>query len=120
MSGEENKDSQSESKPNESTLPESKASESKPNGSKPNVTKDDAFGYLRAMKDKFHDDRKKYNDFLVIMNNFKARIIDRNRCIKEVKKLFKGHQDLISGFNVFLPNYLELHDWDNVEVKINN
>ncbi|CAH2033790.1 unnamed protein product [Thlaspi arvense] len=84
-------------------------------GSKPYATKDDAYAYLRAVKDKFPNDGKKYNDFLIIMNNFKAGRIDRNGCIEEVKELFKGQGDLISGFNIFLPRCLEIADWPNVE-----
>ncbi|KAG2269241.1 hypothetical protein Bca52824_063796 [Brassica carinata] len=49
------------------------------------------------------------------MNNFNAGRIDRNGCIEEVKELFKGHRDLISGFNVFLPGSLEIADWYNLE-----
>ncbi|ESQ34369.1 hypothetical protein EUTSA_v10009595mg, partial [Eutrema salsugineum] len=84
-------------------------------GSKPNATKDDAYAYLRNVKDTFDNDREKYDDFLAIMDNFKARRIDRNGCIEEVKELFKGHRDLISGFNKFLPKYLEIADWYNLE-----
>lgn len=41
--------------------------------SKPKATKDDAYAYLRAVKDAFPNDRDKYDDFISIMNNFKAR-----------------------------------------------
>ncbi|CAH8353991.1 unnamed protein product [Eruca vesicaria subsp. sativa] len=82
-------------------------------GSKPKATIDDAYAYIRTVKDSFQNDREKYDDFLVIMNNFKARRIDRDGCIQEVRRLFKGNRDLISGFNVFLPNALETTDlWD--------
>ncbi|KAF8086740.1 hypothetical protein N665_0613s0009 [Sinapis alba] len=84
-------------------------------GSKRNATRDDAYAYLGTVKDKFQKDSEKYNDFLAIMNNFNAGRIDRNGCIEEVNELFKGHRDLISGFNVFLPKSLEIADWYNLE-----
>ncbi|KAG2303747.1 hypothetical protein Bca52824_032398 [Brassica carinata] len=83
--------------------------------SKQNATRDDAYAYLGAVKNKFKNDREKYNDFLAIMNNFNAGRIDRNGCIEEVTELFRGHRDLISGFNVFLPKSLEIADWYNLE-----
>ncbi|ESQ34368.1 hypothetical protein EUTSA_v10009361mg, partial [Eutrema salsugineum] len=84
-------------------------------GSKRNATKYDAYAYLRNVRDTFDNDPEKYDDFLAIMNNFKAGRIDRNGCIEEVKELFKGHRDLISGFNKFLPKCLEIADWYNLE-----
>ncbi|EFH69604.1 predicted protein [Arabidopsis lyrata subsp. lyrata] len=84
-------------------------------GSKPKATIDDAYAYLRTVKSTFHNDRDKYEDFIVIMNNFKARNFTRNACIEEVKDLLKGHRDLISGFNAFLPKCLEIADWYNLE-----
>ncbi|KAH0868527.1 hypothetical protein HID58_075549, partial [Brassica napus] len=77
-------------------------------GSKPKANIDDAYAYLRTVQDKFHNDHDKYDKFLAIMNNFEARRIDRAHCILEVRELFKGHQDLISGFNKFLPEWLEI------------
>ncbi|AAF99724.1 F17L21.4 [Arabidopsis thaliana] len=77
-------------------------------GSKPRATKDDAYAYLRAVRAKFHNDSKKYDDFVAVMTNFKAR---RDGCIKEVEQLLKGHRDLISGFNAFLPKCLEIKNY---------
>ncbi|KAG7598157.1 Paired amphipathic helix [Arabidopsis suecica] len=84
-------------------------------GSKSKATIDDAYAYLRTVKSTFRNDGDKYEDFIAIMNNFKARKIDRNACIEEVKDLLKGHRDLISGFNAFLPKCLEIADWYNLE-----
>lgn len=41
-------------------------------GKTPNATRDDAYAYLRTVKDKFENDREKYDDFFAIMNNFNA------------------------------------------------
>ena len=37
------------------------------------------------------------------MKNFKAQAIDTPGVIKRVSELFKGHDNLILGFNTFLP-----------------
>lgn len=42
-------------------------------GSKPKANKDDAYAYLMAVRDHFHNDSKKYDDFVAIMNDFKTR-----------------------------------------------
>jgi paired amphipathic helix protein Sin3a len=44
--------------------------------------------------------------------NFKAQAIDTPGVIKQVKLLFRGHRELILGFNTFLPvGYkIEPHD----------
>ncbi|CAL9216143.1 unnamed protein product [Arabidopsis halleri] len=80
-------------------------------GSKPKANIDDAYAYLRAVRVRFHNDKPLFHDFVTVMNNFKARRIDRNGCIKEVEQLLKGHRDLISGFNAFLPKCLEIKNY---------
>ncbi|EOA22001.1 hypothetical protein CARUB_v10002524mg, partial [Capsella rubella] len=72
-------------------------------GSKPVATKDDAHAYLRAVRDHFHNDRKKYDDFIALLTKFKARKIDRADCVIGVRDLLQGQPDLVSGFNNFLP-----------------
>jgi paired amphipathic helix protein Sin3a len=44
-----------------------------------------------------------YNDFLDIMKEFKSQSIDTPGVITRVSHLFKGHPELIVGFNTFLP-----------------
>ena len=44
-----------------------------------------------------------YNDFLDIMKEFKTQSIDTPGVIARVSCLFKGHPELIVGFNTFLP-----------------
>ena len=44
-----------------------------------------------------------YDTFLEIMKEFKAQTIDTQGVIGKVKDLFKGHLNLIYGFNTFLP-----------------
>ncbi|XP_010498949.1 PREDICTED: paired amphipathic helix protein Sin3-like 3 [Camelina sativa] len=80
-------------------------------GSKPKKTKDDAYAYLTAVRNHFHNDKNKYDDFVTIMYNFKTRSIDRDDCIKKVEKLLRGQRNLISGFNAFLPESLEITNY---------
>ncbi|KDO82657.1 hypothetical protein CISIN_1g001681mg [Citrus sinensis] len=72
------------------------------------LTTNDALAYLKAVKDIFQDKREKYDDFLEVMKDFKAQRIDTAGVIARVKELFKGHRDLILGFNTFLPKGYEI------------
>ncbi|KAI8353986.1 hypothetical protein BD560DRAFT_408082 [Blakeslea trispora] len=67
-----------------------------------NVT--DALAYLDLVKNRFSDKPDVYNQFLDIMKDFKSQAIDTPGVIKRVSSLFKGHPELISGFNTFLPS----------------
>ncbi len=44
------------------------------------------------------------------MKDFKGGKIDTYGVINRVKKLFKGHRELILGFNTFLPKGYEITD----------
>lgn len=72
------------------------------------LTTNDALTYLKAVKDIFQDKRDKYDDFLEVMKDFKSQRIDTAGVIVRVKDLFKGHRDLILGFNTFLPKGYEI------------
>ncbi|GAV75319.1 PAH domain-containing protein/Sin3_corepress domain-containing protein [Cephalotus follicularis] len=72
------------------------------------LTTNDALAYLKAVKDIFQDKKEKYDDFLEVMKDFKAQRIDTAGVIARVKDLFKGHRDLILGFNTFLPKGYEI------------
>ncbi|XP_042451833.1 paired amphipathic helix protein Sin3-like 3 isoform X1 [Zingiber officinale] len=78
------------------------------NSTAPKLTTNDALAYLKAVKDIFHDKREKYDEFLEVMKDFKSQRIDTNGVITRVKELFKGHRDLILGFNTFLPKGYEI------------
>ncbi|KYN39992.1 Paired amphipathic helix protein Sin3a [Trachymyrmex septentrionalis] len=64
---------------------------------------EDALSYLDQVKFKFSDQPQVYNDFLDIMKEFKSQSIDTPGVITRVSHLFKGHPELIVGFNTFLP-----------------
>jgi paired amphipathic helix protein Sin3a len=72
------------------------------------LTTNDALSYLKAVKDIFQDRREKYDEFLEVMKDFKAQRIDTGGVIGRVKELFKGHPDLILGFNTFLPKGFQI------------
>ncbi|CAL1413731.1 unnamed protein product [Linum trigynum] len=77
-------------------------------GAAQKLTTNDALAYLKAVKEIFQDKRDKYDDFLEVMKDFKAQRIDTAGVIGRVKDLFKGHRDLILGFNTFLPKGYEI------------
>lgn len=64
---------------------------------------EDALSYLDQVKYKFGNQPQVYNDFLDIMKEFKSQSIDTPGVIARVSDLFKGHPELIVGFNTFLP-----------------
>ncbi|CAN0924117.1 Paired amphipathic helix protein Sin3-like 3 [Linum grandiflorum] len=66
-------------------------------------TTDEALAYLKAVKNIFHDKLEKYDEFVEILRDFKAGRIGNAGVVGRVKDLFKGHRDLIFGFNAFLP-----------------
>ncbi|KAI3474840.1 hypothetical protein Pfo_030151 [Paulownia fortunei] len=72
------------------------------------LTTNDALSYLKQVKDMFQDQREKYDRFLDVMKDFKAQRIDTAGVIARVKELFKGHPNLILGFNTFLPKVMKL------------
>lgn len=83
---------------------------------------EDALSYLDQVKFKFNDQPQVYNDFLDIMKEFKSQSIDTPGVIQRVSNLFKGHPELIVGFNTFLPpGYkIEIHANDQVNVSMPN
>ncbi|RZC79659.1 hypothetical protein C5167_042235 [Papaver somniferum] len=66
------------------------------------VTTCNALAYLQDVKDMFQDRNGKYDEFLKVLQDFKAQRIDTTGVLALVKDLFKGHRNLILGFNTFL------------------
>jgi histone deacetylase complex regulatory component SIN3 len=64
---------------------------------------EDALSYLDQVKFQFEQQPEVYNHFLDIMKEFKSQTIDTPGVISRVSNLFRGHTDLIEGFNTFLP-----------------
>lgn len=63
----------------------------------------DALLYLDQVKARYLCHPDKYNDFLDIMKDFKAQLLDTPGVIVRVTSLFEGQEALIMGFNAFLP-----------------
>lgn len=63
----------------------------------------DALSYLDQVKIQFYNQADVYNNFLDIMKDFKSQSIDTPGVIDRVSTLFRGHPNLIQGFNTFLP-----------------
>ncbi|ODQ68295.1 hypothetical protein NADFUDRAFT_30554 [Nadsonia fulvescens var. elongata DSM 6958] len=63
----------------------------------------DALSYLDQVKIQFQNQPDVYNHFLDIMKDFKTQSIDTPGVIDRVSTLFRGHPNLIQGFNTFLP-----------------
>ncbi|MCL7041600.1 hypothetical protein MKW94_012062, partial [Papaver nudicaule] len=64
--------------------------------------------YVKAVKDKFLDNREKYDQFLQILKDFRAERTDTRGVIQRIEDLFKGHPDLILGFKAYLPKGYEI------------
>ncbi|MBA0766797.1 hypothetical protein Gotri_015801 [Gossypium trilobum] len=67
------------------------------------VTKKDAETYLKQVKEMFKDEKDKYNMLLHVMRDFSIQRTDVIGVVERVKEIFKGHNNLIQGFNIFLP-----------------
>lgn len=72
-------------------------------GAPPRLKVEDALSYLDQVKYQYSDQPQIYNNFLDIMKEFKSHCIDTPGVIQRVSTLFKGHTELIYGFNMFLP-----------------
>eukprot|EP01111_Echinosteliopsis_oligospora_P013713 TRINITY_DN4992_c2_g1_i1.p1 TRINITY_DN4992_c2_g1~~TRINITY_DN4992_c2_g1_i1.p1 ORF type:complete len:494 (-),score=115.30 TRINITY_DN4992_c2_g1_i1:8-1489(-) len=67
------------------------------------VNFESALDFLDTVKSQFSAQPRVYNEFLDIMKSFKSREMDTEEVIAKVKELFKGHDNLILGFSLFLP-----------------
>jgi paired amphipathic helix protein Sin3a len=67
------------------------------------MTHDDAVDFLDHVREKFSDRPYLYNSFLAVMKEFREQTITTDVVINHVKLLFKGHPELLQGFNLFLP-----------------
>ncbi|KAH7852863.1 hypothetical protein Vadar_030208 [Vaccinium darrowii] len=67
-----------------------------------------ALSYIKEVEYMFQDQRDKYDMFLDVMKDFRAQRVDTDGVIARVKELFKGHNNLLLGFNTFLPKDCEI------------
>ena len=83
----------------------------------PTLTTEDALVYLSAVKQECEGDNEKYNKFLEVMKDFRARRVDTPGAVMRVKDLFNGNRKLILGFNKFLPKEYQLIPPPEMEVN---
>ncbi|EOA38756.1 hypothetical protein CARUB_v10010939mg [Capsella rubella] len=67
-------------------------------------TINDAQSYLAAVKETFHDEPSKYAEFLKLLNGIRNQKVDKDVMVARVEELMEDHDDLLHGFNVFLPD----------------
>ncbi|KAL0014193.1 hypothetical protein SO802_001262 [Lithocarpus litseifolius] len=72
------------------------------------LTIDDGKTFLKEVEETFQDQREKYYKFLKVLIDFKHRRTNVPGVIPIVKELFEGHDNLISGINIFLPKGSEI------------
>ncbi|KAL3720209.1 hypothetical protein ACJRO7_005095 [Eucalyptus globulus] len=61
-----------------------------------------AISYVLEVKQALRDQREKYDMFVQSFEDHETRI-DTAELIERVKEIFEGHDELIRGFNAFLP-----------------
>ncbi|MBA0829375.1 hypothetical protein Goarm_013984 [Gossypium armourianum] len=59
--------------------------------------------YLKEVTKTFEDQQEKLVMFHEVMNDFGTERTDVAGVVERVKELFKGHNNLLKGFNFFLP-----------------
>ncbi|VVA94714.1 unnamed protein product [Arabis nemorensis] len=70
----------------------------------PELTSEDhSRSYIAAVKEAFHDEPAKYQEFLKFMRDFITSRADLTTTVARVEELMKDHPNLLLGFNVFLP-----------------
>ena len=74
-----------------------------PIGPKPELKREDAILYINQAKLEFKDRPHIYDEFLKTAKEFKEQKVDEIGVINRVRRLFHGHNDLILGFNNYLP-----------------
>ncbi|CAH8392179.1 unnamed protein product [Eruca vesicaria subsp. sativa] len=65
----------------------------------------DVHEYLHTVMNRFHDNRETYDTVAKLLKDVRSARVRYTYCdvISKVTELFKGHRDLILGFNKFLP-----------------
>jgi len=77
-----------------------------------NEKREMALKYLRRVKLRYVSSPSTYKRFLEIMGDFKSRKLVVSDVIEEVKELFAGEEELMKGFNQFLPRGYSLFSDD--------
>ncbi|CAD5313807.1 unnamed protein product [Arabidopsis thaliana] len=82
-------------------------------------TLSDAHSYITAVKEAFHDEPTKYEEFIKLMNDIRDHGVDKASGIAKLTELIKGHPRLLRGLSFFFPQstYTKIKqiepDWEN-------
>ncbi|KAK8335066.1 hypothetical protein V6Z11_A09G030300 [Gossypium hirsutum] len=71
-------------------------------------TRNAAKRYLKEVTETFADQQEKLVMFREVMNDFGTERTDVAGVVERVKELFEGHNNLLKGFNFFLPMGYEI------------
>eukprot|EP01080_Neovahlkampfia_damariscottae_P007306 gene7306-11625_t len=63
----------------------------------------DAVDYVTKVQTTYKDNPEIYRQFLKLLGFFQTKKTDHKGVIIEIQELFKGNDELIQGFNAFLP-----------------
>ncbi|KAL5784331.1 hypothetical protein ACOSQ2_006723 [Xanthoceras sorbifolium] len=62
-----------------------------------------SYAYIKAVQIRFKDQPDLYNKFSGLLRDFRDQRIHAAALGLQIKKLFEGHEDLLLGFNGFMP-----------------
>ncbi|KAF5390047.1 hypothetical protein D9757_003896 [Collybiopsis confluens] len=72
-----------------------------------------AIRYIHAVQDRYPDNPEVFDEFLDIIRDGNENRVDLSTTILRLEELFEGNQQLVEGFNAFLPGAygaVEVHD----------
>lgn len=72
------------------------------------VNREDALVFINQVKVVFQDKMEKLYEFIQVLNDYNAQRIDSRGMLARVKKLFKGHSELVFRFNKFMPEEYQI------------
>ncbi|XXG62564.1 hypothetical protein AAC387_Pa05g0897 [Persea americana] len=75
---------------------------------KEKLTTEDTLNFVECVGARFLFETEKYEEFLLVMRDFRNGSIDMRGVVSKIEELFKGNQNLIVGFNAFLPKQYEI------------
>lgn len=64
---------------------------------------EDAIDFLHLVRREFSSEPRVYQDFVEVLNAFRARQISTDDVCARVADLFGGRNDLVAAFNQFVP-----------------
>ncbi|KAK7386924.1 hypothetical protein VNO78_27300 [Psophocarpus tetragonolobus] len=82
------------------------------------LTKMDAILYIKEVQHVFEDKKEEFNEFLEVLKDYKLDRTDIGAVVTKVEEILKGYEELILGFNKFLPKgYKILTQRDNPQIE---